>query len=166
MYNKVKKYLRGIIMLEIFTKLFTKPKEVVPEEEKPARTFNKILTGKYYGLDDNTADKTFIKELKDKKVHQIKELELKPKFIRYIYERGVENYTIEAAIAAQVSFQKERYSRKRQMIHVTEMSFIVKAEDFNELEKKLGLSLSNDFRHLAPENTFNGEERRKQKRAA
>ncbi|HIP28693.1 MAG TPA: hypothetical protein EYG82_05905 [Sulfurovum sp.] len=153
-------------MLEIFKKLFAKPVEVEPEEDKPGRTFNKILTGKYYGLDDNNADKTLISELKDKKIHQIQELELKPKYLRYIYDKNTEDYTVTNAISVQVSFQKERYSQKRQMIHVSEMSFIVKAEDFDEFEKKLDISLQNDFRHLEPENTFDGTERRKQNRAA
>ena len=153
-------------MLEILKKLFAKPIEEEPEEDKPGRTFNKILTGKYYGLEENGAGKIFIQELKDKKIEQIKELALKPKFIRYLYAANTQDNTIANSIAAYVFFQKERYSRKRQMIHVTEMSFIVKAEDFDEFEKKLDISLFDDFRHLPPENNFNGTERRKEKRIA
>ena len=153
-------------MLEIFKKLFAKPVEVEQKEDKPGRTFNKILTGKYYGLDDKNADKTLISELKAKKIDQIQELELKPKYLRYNYAKNTEEYKIENAISVQVAFQKERYSQKRQMIHVSEMSFIVKAEDFDEFEKKLDISLQNDFRHLESENTFDGKERRKEKRAA
>ena len=151
-------------MLEIFKKLFAKPVEVEQKEDKPGRTFNKILTGKYYGLDDKNADKTLISELKAKKIDQIQELELKPKYLRYNYAKNTEEYKIENAISVKVAFQKERYSQKRQMIHVSEMSFIVKSEDFDEFEQKLGISLKNDFRHLEDENTFDGKERRKEKR--
>ncbi len=152
-------------MLKIFKELFSRPKEEQQDElQQQGRTFNRILTSKYFGLEDNKADKTLIAELKEKKIQQIKELELKPKFARYIYENEVDDYTTEKPIAIQVSFQKERYSRKRQMLHVSEMSFIVKSEDFDEFEKKLDINLVNDFKHLAPENTFKGIERRKEQR--
>jgi hypothetical protein len=162
---EVKIYIyKEIAMLEIFKRLFSKPQEEEVKEDEPGRTFNKILTGKYYGLGDNNADKSLILELKDKKITQIKDLELEPKFARYLYAQNTEDYNPSEAIAIQVSFQKERYSRKRQMIHVSEMSFIVKAEDFVEFEEKLDINLSSDFRLLAHENTFSGKERRKEKR--
>lgn len=153
-------------MLEIFKKLFSKPQEPEPAEDKPGRTFNKILTSKYFGLEDNRADKTLIAELKEKKISQINDLQLAPKFARYLYSKDVEDYTKEEPIGVQLSFQKETHRKKRNMIHVSEMSFVVKSEDFDEFEQKLEVSLLNDFKHLAPENTFKGTERRKQTRVA
>ena len=153
-------------MLEIFKKLFTKAPEPEQVEDKPGRTFNKILTSKYFGLEDNRADKTLIAELKEKKISQINDLQLVPKFARYLYTKDVEDYTKEEPIGVQLSFQKETHRKKRNMIHVSEMSFIVKSEDFDEFEQKSKVNLSNDFKHLAPENTFNGIERRNQIRVA
>jgi len=53
------------------------------------------------------------------------------------------------------------------MTHITEISFIVNSEDFDEFEKMSGVSLDNDFRDLTVrENSalYDGEERRKGKR--
>ncbi|MCF6244119.1 MAG: hypothetical protein L3J43_03715 [Sulfurovum sp.] len=157
-------------MLDMFKNLFLKPKKVNVTEDKstepkPGRTFNKILTGKYFGLDDKNANKKLINELKDKKIQQINELGLTPKFARYIYAKGIDDYSTETPISVHVAFQKERYSRKRQMIHISEMSFIVKANEFEEFEKKLEVNILNDFTQLAPEHTFKGTERRKEQRA-
>ena len=156
----LKVFKGNVLMLERLKKLFSAPKEEEPKESV-GRTFNRILTSKYFGLENDDADRALALELKKKKVDQIKALGLTPKFARYLYEKELESYTNEQPIALQVSFQKERYSQKRQMLHVSEMAFIVKLENFKEFEKMFNLSIEKDFIHLAPEGSYQGEERRK-----
>jgi hypothetical protein len=87
-------------------------------------------------------------------------------FLRYSYvsqnNNGVgtnENHPV----SVHVAFQKEVFAEKWNMVHVTEISFSVLYSDFEEFEQMAGVSLRNDFRDLTS-TTFNGEERRKEKR--
>ncbi len=154
-------------MIEIFKNLFAKKKEeYIPNP--PGRTFNRILTGRYFGGEDVNADKSTIAKAKQEKINQINELELVPKFIRYSYENtNKKNTQIEEnyPVSAHVAFQKEVFAEKWNMVHVTEISFIVYYSDFDEFEKMSGVSLSNDFKDLSS-TTFNGKDRRKKKREA
>ena len=147
-------------MFSFFKKLFSTQEESI-EPEPPGRTFNRIITSKYFGCADentDTTDSEHIASLKQSKIDQIKELKLKPKFLRYHYKEGSDEIE-----SAHVAFQKEVSSQRGSMIHVTELSFIVKRHHFEELEKMANISLKNDFRDLT-NYQYTGEERRKEKR--
>jgi len=153
-------------MIDMFKKLFGKKKEKTDVPTPPGRTFNRVLTGRYFGLEDVNADEKTIAKAKQEKIDQIKELELLPMFIRYSYEskKGKRMDTKkDHPTSAHVAFQKEVFAQNWHMIHVTEISFTVLYADFEEFEQMAGVSLSDDFRDLTS-TTFNGEERRKEKR--
>ncbi len=155
-------------MIDILKKLFGKKKEQPEIQNPPGRTFNRVLTGRYFGLEDVNADEDAIATAKQEMIDQIKELELTPMFIRYAYDRKKnKNFDTEAdqPTSAHVAFQKEVFAEKWNMVHVTEISFTVLSADFEEFEKMAGVSLHHDFRDLSS-TTFNGEERRKEKREA
>lgn len=156
-------------MIEILKSLFGKEKENEPVPDLPGRTFNRILTGRYFGCEDTDADETLVAKAKQEKIAQIDELGLIPMFIRYAYEdtnknkRGLqaeENHPDQEISSVHVVFQKEVLGN---MIHITEISFIVNRSDFNEFEKMSGTSLKDDFRDLSS-SVHNEEERRKVKR--
>ena len=153
-------------MIEIFKKLFAKKKEQAYVPDPPGRTFNRVLTGRYFGCEDVNADESAITEAKQEKIDQIHELELVPMFIRYSYEgrnrRGTDTEENHPA-SVHVTFQKEVFAEKWNMVHITEISFIVYYADFGEFEKMSGVSLSDDFRDLTS-TTFNGRDRRKENR--
>lgn len=147
-------------------KLFGKKKEQTDVPSPPGRTFNRVLTGRYFGLEDVNADKHAIAKAKQEKIDQIKELELLPVFLRYSYEsknkKDIDNDKNHPA-SVDVAFQKEIFAENWNMVHVTEISFTVLYDDFEEFEQMAGVSLSDDFRDLTS-TTFNGEERRKETR--
>jgi len=147
-------------MLKFFKKIFSSKKEETVEAEPPGRTFNRIITSKYFGFkEENINDDTeHITAMKQSKIDQINKLELEPKFLRYIYSK--DGKEIESAY---VVFQKEVSSQRGSMIHVTELSFTVKRHNFEELEKMANISLENDFRNLT-DYQYTGEERRKERR--
>ena len=156
-------------MTKIFNSLFDKKKEEEYVPYLPGRTFNKILIGRYFGCEDVNADESRVAKAKQEKIDQINELGLVPMFIRYSYEdtsknkRGPqagENHHDPEVSSVYVVFQKEVL---RNMIHVTEISFIINRSDFDEFEKMSGVSLSDDFRDLSSA-TFNGKDRRREKR--
>jgi hypothetical protein len=152
-------------MIDMLKNLFgKKQEEYVPDP--PGRTFNRVLTGRYFGCEDKNADEKTIANAKQDKIDQIKELELKPKFVRYTYEKRHNketNIEDKSPISAHVAFQKEVFAENWNMIHVTEISFTLYSEEFDEFERMAGVSLSKDFRDLT--NTkFTGKERRKEKR--
>ena len=160
-------------MLGIFKSLFGKKKETEYIPDPPGRTFNRVLTGKYFACENVDADEHRITESKQKKIAQIAELELIPMFIKYSYEdrsyrrtQGREDHPVPEISSVYVVFQKEVSAQRGQMTHVTEISFIVNYPDFNEFEKMSGVSLSDDFRDLTSYNTapFNGKERRNKRR--
>jgi hypothetical protein len=119
------------------------------------------LTGRYFGCEDKNADDITIAEAKKEKIEQIKELELKPMFVRFSY--GPKRSENDQPVSAHVAFQKEVYAENWHMVHVTELAFTVLHEDFEEFESMAGVSLTNDFKDLSTV-TYNGEERRRQKR--
>ena len=95
-------------------------------------------------------------------------------FIRYSYknentykrETDTKNNNLEIS-SVHVVFQKEVLAEKWNMIHITELSFVVNYVDFEEFEKMSGVSLNNDFRDLTSEDKstpYKGKERRKEKR--
>ena len=147
-------------MIKIFKRLLG-----IKEEEKvvidpPGRTFKRVLTGEYFGCEKNETDTHKIAQAKQNKIDQIKELELVPMFIRYTHIK-------DSIASAHVAFQKEVHNKKWNMIHVTEISFTLYRNDFDEFEKMSGVRLSEDFRDLTAyknEDTYKGEERRKEKR--
>ena len=153
-------------MIEIFKSLFGKKKEAKYVPDPPGRTFNRIVTGRYFGCEDVTADESSATEAKQKKIDQIKELGLIPMFTRYSY-KDTDNKESREVSSVHVVFQKEVPSERQSMIHVTEISFTVNRSDFDEFEKMAGVSLKDDFRDLSSEENrtpFNGKERRKGKR--
>ena len=155
-------------MIEMLKNLFSKNKEEEYVPSPPGRTFKRILTGRYFGCEDPNADENKIAEAKQEKIDQIHELELLPMFIRYSYdERNKKGTDSEEShpTSVHVTFQKEVFAEKWNMVHVTEISFTVFYADFDEFEKMSGVSLTDDFRNLSS-TTFNGKDRRKEKRDA
>ena len=166
MYNNANE---RCIMLTVIKNIFGKKTYKNASTDAPGRTFNKVLTGKYFGCEDLDADPKRIAEAKQKKIDQIKELELKPKFTRYLYEDMVENHAVAKPISVQVTFQKEVSPEHHNMVHITEVSFIVNYEDLNEFEQMAGVSLFDDFRQLSSEEitaSFEGIDRRNDNRNA
>ncbi len=150
-------------MIEMLKNLFGKRKvqEYVPDP--PGRTFNRVLTGRYFGCEDKNADEATIAKAKQEKIDQIRELELVPMFVRFTYDDAQVEEEYMYPTSADVAFQKEVFAKNWNMVHVTEISFTVLSSDFAEFEKMAGVSLTQDFRDLS--NTkFSGKERRKQKR--
>ncbi len=151
----------GSSMIEKLRNLFgKKTEEYVPDP--PGRTFKRVLTGRYFGCEDPNVDEHSIANAKQEKIDQIKELELKPMFVRFTYDdSGATGENL--PISAHVAFQKEVFAEKWNMVHVTEISFTVYSEDFDEFEKMSGTRLNDDFRNLST-TTFTGKDRRKEKR--
>lgn len=153
-------------MIKSIKNIFTKKKEEYTPDP-PGRTFKRILTGRYFGCEDVTADAAKIAQAKKEKIDQIRELELLPKYIRYTYEKTKEQTQDKKIVSAHVAFQKEVLAQKWNMIHVTEISFTVNYDDFDEFEQMSGVQLTKDFRDLTPNNdaaAYQGKERRKKKR--
>ena len=147
-------------MIKLFKKLFGIKEEKEVQADPPGRTFKRVLTGDYFGCEKNETDADKIIQPKQSKIEQIKELELIPMFIRYAHEK-------DSIVSAHVAFQKEVHAKNWNMTHVTEISFTVFSEDFDEFEEMAGVRLSEDFRDLTAyekEGAYTGEERRKEKR--
>jgi len=103
---------------------------------------------------------------KEEKIRQIEALGLKPVYLRYRLRRGagasLQKENIEAAY---VAFQKEEYDPKLNMVHVTEISFIVPKDEFAQFEAMADVSLEEDFRHLYDDGKpYGGVERRRKPR--
>ena len=150
-------------MIEMLKNLFggKRTEEYVPDP--PGRTFNRVLTGRYFGCEDINANETDIAKAKQEKIDQINELELIPMYVRFTYDDTHDNDTDRYPVSAHVSFQKEVFAKNWNMVHITEISFTVFSSDFAEFEKMSGVSLSEDFRDLS-NTTFSGKDRRKEKR--
>jgi len=150
-------------MIDKLKNLFgKKQEEYVPDP--PGRTFNRVLTGRYFGCEDKNADDETIAKAKQEKIDQIKELELLPKFVRFTYENSKSDESEEKhPVSAHVAFQKEVFAQNWNMVHITEISFTVYSSEFEEFEQMAGVSLTEDFRDLTSSN-YNGKERRKEKR--
>jgi hypothetical protein len=149
-------------MISWFKKLLGK--EQPPQEEKPGRIFKRILTGEYFGLQSPDATQEQIRQAKAEKIDTIRQLDLKPMYIRYAIKKNMKTAYQPAVTAAHVVFQKEVLDQKWHMVHVTEVSFIVPAEEFEEFETMAGVSMEKDFRDLTDYEGvkhYTGEERRK-----
>lgn len=154
-------------MIKTIINIFTKKKKKETTPDPPGRTFKRVLTGRYFGCEDVTADVAKITQAKKEKIDQIRELELKPMYIRYAYENTKDQTHDKKIISAHVAFQKEVLAQKWNMLHVTEISFTINYEDFDEFEQMSSVSLSKDFRDLTPNGDtpiYQGEERRKKRR--
>jgi len=153
--------------MAFFKKLFSEKEEERPPE-KPGRIFNKVLTGRYFGCEEDIHDEERIAAAKREKVKLIEEMELLPKFKRSLtvtYDTPLKDPAkrAEEGQAVHLVFQKE--SMHNSMVHITELSFIVKGCDLEEFEEMSGISLENDFRDLT-NFVYEGEERRKKDREA
>ena len=143
--------------------MIKKLKEVFSKEEKeiiedpPGRTFKKVLVGEYFICEKEDADQDFVANSKQDKIDKIRILELKPKFVRFTYKS-------EKIFSAHVSFQKEVFAAKWNMVHITDLSFTVRALNFDEFEAMADVSLKDDFKDLT-EVEYSGEERRNEKRS-
>jgi hypothetical protein len=145
-------------MIKKFKKIFSpKEKENIPADP-PGRTFKKVLVGEYFLCEKEDADQNFIDKSKQDKIDKIRLLELKPKFVRFAYKK-------ENVVSAHVSFQKEIFAEKWNMIHITDLSFTVRASHFEEFESMAAVSLKKDFKDLT-EIEYEGEERRKTERSS
>ena len=155
-------------MIEILKSLFGKKEEAeeyIPDP--PGRTFKRVLTGRYFGCENENTDEGSVVKAKQEKIDLITELELAPMFIRYSYKSRSDQVADREVSSAYVVFQKEVSAEKWNMTHVTEISFVVFRVDFAEFEKMSGLSLENDFRDLTSEENstpFSGRERRRAQR--
>ena len=148
-------------MIKTLKNLFKTKKEEEYVSSPPGRTFNRVLTGRYFGCENKNADDIMIAEAKKDKIDQIKELELTPKFVRFSY--GPARADKQEPVSAHVAFQKEVYAENWHMVHVTEIAFTVLHDDFEEFENMAGVSLRHDFQDLSSVN-YDGEERRREKR--
>jgi len=150
-----------INMKKLLKKIFTNTHKVQDELiDPPGRTFKRVLTSEYFHHTDSDANEEMHQASKNTKITHIKELELKPMYVRYLYEQ-------DSPISAHVAFQKEVFAEKWNMIHITEVSFNINASDFSEFESMAKVSLENDFRDVTPKehDTYDREDRRKKKRA-
>jgi hypothetical protein len=147
-------------MFGLLKKLFGISEKQI-EEVAPGRTFKRILTGDYFGLRNPDVTPEMVQKAKEEKVEKINALELKPMFLRYAHKKDLQ--TGEKYItSAHVVFQKEVFDKKLNMIHVTEISFIIPKEEFEEFEQMAGVSLEKDFRNLyETDSSYQGKERRK-----
>ena len=153
-------------MFGLLKRIFGKEEENQSEEEAPGRTFRRILTGDYFGLRNPDADDEAIQRAKEEKIRQIEELGLKPVYLRYRLRKGAgETPQKEDIEAAYVAFQKEEYDPKLNMVHVTEISFIVSKDEFVQFEEMAGVSLEKDFRNLYDNGKpYEGVDRRRKPR--
>jgi len=153
-------------MVGLLKRMFGKKEEHKNEDEAPGRTFKRILTGDYFGLRNPDADANAVQKAKEEKIQQIEELGLKPVYLRCRLKKGAgETPQKEDIEAAHVAFQKEEYDPKLNMVHVTEISFIVSKDEFAEFEEMAGVSLDKDFRNIYDNGKpYKGVERRKNPR--
>lgn len=154
-------------MITLIKKLFTKTKEKEYTPDPPGRTFKRMLTGRYFGCEDVTADAAKIAQAKQYKIDQIREHELIPMYVRYTYKKTQEQPPDKKIISAYVAFQKEVLAKKWNMLHVTEISFTVNHDEFKEFEQMSGVMLNKDFRDLTSNGdtpSHQGGERRKKPR--
>lgn len=140
-------------MIKIFKGLFDiKRKKYV--SDIPGRIFKRIDTGMYFGFKNTNIDESIVTREKQRQIDQIAKLALLPVSIKYYYKgrRGsqTEDHEVIEALHAYLVFQKEVFAEKWNMIHITEISFIVNHFDFNEFEKMSGFRLSKDFNTLTP----------------
>lgn len=154
-------------MIKLIKKLFTNTKKNEYTPDPPGRTFKRMLTGRYFGCEDVTADAAKITQAKQYKIEQIREHELTPMYVRYTYKTTKDQEHDKKMISAYVAFQKEVLAEKWNMVHVTEISFTVNHDDFGEFEQMSGVTINKDFRDLTPNSdtpSYENEERRKKKR--
>jgi len=144
-------------MIKKIINLFNTHKEEIVSDP-PGRTFKKVLTGEFFSSEKEGVDEAFIEKSKQEKIDKINALELKPKFVRFTYKEGI-------PLCSHVAFQKEVFAKKWNMIHVTEISFSIKASDFEAFEKMAKVSLNNDFKDLT-DVSYKGKERRKEQRTS
>lgn len=148
-------------MIKKLKNLLAKKKEAEVIPDPPGRTFKRVLTGRYFGCEDSTADDSKITEAKKEKIELINELELLPMFVRFTY--GSAQPEKDQPVAADVAFQKEVLAENWNMVHVTEISFTILSDDFEEFERMSGVSLKHDFKDLTSV-THYGKDRRGKKR--
>lgn len=154
-------------MIKIIKQLFSKIKKAKDSQDSPGRTFKRILTGRYFGCEDISADASKIAQAKQSKIDQIRELELMPMHVRYTYKNSKEEEQNKNITSAHVTFQKEVLAKKWNMVHVSEISFTVNYDDFDEFEQMSSTMLNKDFRDLTSNNDtqmYQGGERRKKRR--
>ena len=144
-------------MIKKLKKVFSKNKKEPLPSDPPGRTFKKVLVGEYFLCEKEDVDQDFIAKSKQEKIDKIRILELEPKFIRFAHKNG-------ELLSAHVSFQKEVFAKKWNMIHITDLSFTVRASHFEEFETMSGVNLKDDFKDLS-EVQYGGEERRSEKRS-
>jgi hypothetical protein len=155
-------------MIAWLKRLFT-DQEAEREAEKPGRTFKRLLTGDYFGLQNPEAAEEEKSAAKEEKIRKIRSLELKPVFLRYALKKTSLSDTEPRIVAAHVAFQSEVLDEKWNMVHVTEISFIVPKEEFAEFEAMAGVSLQEDFRDLTEYHgtkRYVGKERRQKPRSS
>ena len=136
-------------------RIFGKHEVVLPELDPPGRTFKRILTSHYFsGQVLHNCDGEDSTKAKQNKINLITEHKLLPMYVRYTYKETKNHSLLEEEhnpdniISAYVAFQKEIFDEKWNMIHVTELSFVLNRKEFEEFEAMAQVSLENDFRDL------------------
>jgi hypothetical protein len=149
-------------MLELIKNLFGKKREEEYTPEPPGRVFNRMSTVDSFGIQDPDADTEMVTRSKQDTIEKIKALDLKPMFLRYSFDRSSPG----KILSAHVTFQKEEFVESRNLVYITEISFNLKAVDFEAFESMSGINLEKDFRDLTEINntTYQGAERRKEDR--
>jgi hypothetical protein len=141
-------------MLGLVNKIWGRRNQKQYEPDPPGRTFKRILTGKYFCGQRLQEDKHSCAKAKQNKINLINEHGLLPMAVRYTYKKESvptlfeHGYTQDDILSAYVAFQKEVLDTKWNMVHVTELSFILHREEFEEFEAMTGMSLQNDFKDL------------------
>lgn len=154
---------KGSLLIKKIKNIFIKSKQKEKSKDSPGRTFKRVLTGRYFGCEDMNATDAQITQAKKEKLEQIHELELIPMYIKYTHEHSKEKRDDNDLVSAHVAFQKEILAEKWNMVHVTEISFTIHRNDFEEFEKMSGVRL-NDFKDVTPDNNtgvYQGVEKRK-----
>ena len=146
--------------MKILKNLFKKKEKKAYIPDPPGRTFKRILTGDYFSNNAPQSDEKSAQKSRESKIEQIKALALKPKFVRYRYKNSLN--TEQEIAFIHVVFQQETLAEKWNMVHVTEISFIVYPYELDLFENMAGVSLENDFRDLTldEDKPYQGEERR------
>jgi len=164
MYNEI---LKGRSLIKSIKDFFIKSEKEAYHPNPPGRTFKRVLTGVYFGCENKTSDIAKIAQAKKDKIDHIRELELTPMNVTYTYKNIREQTDDKQIVSAYVAFQKEVFAEKWNMIHVTEVSFTIYSDDFDEFEQMSGVNLTHDFRDVTPKSDTSmnqASERRKNKR--
>ena len=141
-------------MLALVKKLLGKREPYRYEPDPPGRTYKKILTGQYFGGTTPHHNEQTRLASKENKIRLINEHQLLPATVRYTYKKEFDDTLYKVSndqkdiLSAYVVFQKEVFDEKWNMVHITELSFILYPHEFYEFESMANVSLKENFKDL------------------